>query len=114
MMTLDKKPQLSDKKTHVTEVVAGLLAVLSVGAGIVAWWLGLPPGHSAGVAVGFLVPTIMLALVAKALRTRRMGGKGGTIFRDRAPLKFWGLVIAYVLFGLVWFCAVMMMILLSV
>ncbi|ETX01062.1 MAG: hypothetical protein ETSY1_08850 [Candidatus Entotheonella factor] len=104
----------SEKKTHVTEIVAGIIAVLGLGAGVTAWFLGANTVASAGVAIGFLLPSGMFALAGEGLRTGQMGMKGNKIYRDKSPLKFWGFAIFYVLIGCMFFFFVLMMLLLSV
>lgn len=64
----------SEKKTHVTEIVAGVIIILGLATGISAWWLGVPMAESAGIALVFLCPSAMFALVGEGLRTGKMGG----------------------------------------
>ncbi len=101
----------SEKKTHVAEIVAGIIVVLGLGAGVTAWWLGAHPAESAGIAIGFLFPSGMFALVGEGLRTGKIGGKGGKVYRDKHPLKFWGFAIFYVLLGCILFLALLVMLL---
>ncbi|ETX07976.1 MAG: hypothetical protein ETSY2_08100 [Candidatus Entotheonella gemina] len=97
-----------------TEIVAGMIAVLGLGAGVGAWLLGANMAESTGVVIGFLLPSVMLALVGAGLRTGQMGMKGNKIYRDKSPLKFWGVAIFYVLIGGIFFLFVLMMLLLRV
>ncbi len=110
MITKEKQTHATqEKKTQVTEIAAGIIAVLGLAAGATAWWLGAQLAASAGIAIGFLFPSAMFALVGEGLRTGKMGGKDGKIFRDQHPLKFWGFAILYVLIGLILFLSVLLM-----
>lgn len=104
----------SENKTHVTEIVAGIIAVLGLGAAIAAWWLGAHLTESMGIAIGFMFPSGMFALVGQGFRTGKMGVKGGKVDRNKSPVKFWGFAIFYVLIGCIFFLSVLMMLLLSV
>ncbi len=103
----------STDKTHFTEVIAGIIAVLGLGAGILAWWFGSAVAESAGIAVGFFVTSGMFAIVGQGLRTGKMGVKGGSIYRETSPVKFWGFAIFYLLLGGLFFLGFLFLILLS-
>ncbi len=104
----------STSKTHVTEIIAGIIAVLGLGAGVAAWWLGAALAESAGIALGFLFSSGMFALVGEGLRTGKLGAKGGHIYRDASPVMFWGFAIFYILFGCALFLSLLLLVLLAV
>ncbi len=97
----------SEKKTHVTEIVAGIIAVLGLAAGTGAWWMGAHIMESAGITIGFLCPSAMFALVGEGLRTGKMGSQGHKVFRDKEPLKFWGVAIFYGFIGCALFLTIL-------
>ncbi len=104
----------STNKTHLTEIIAGIMAVLGLGAGFVVWWFGAALAESAGITVGFLFTSAMFALVGEGLRTGKMGVKGGNVYRDTRPVMFWGFAIFYILLGCGLFMGLLFMILLSI
>ncbi len=104
---------MSTDKTHVTEIFAGFIAVLGLGAGILAWWAGSAVAESAGITVGFLFTSGMLAIVGQGLRTGKMGLKGSPIYRATSPVKFGGVALLYLSIGGFFFLGFVCLILLS-
>lgn len=103
----------STDKTHFTEIIAGIIAVLGLGAGIFAWWLGSAFAECAGITVGFLFTSGMFALVGQGLRTGKMGVKGGNIYRKTSPVMFWGFAVFYLLLGCLFFLGFVFLMFLS-
>ena len=97
-------PQSDDNRNFI-EIIAIVIMLFGVCAGLAAWLWGQSLWDSGIVVFLFLLVGGLIALVGEGLRTGKLGAKGGDIHRERNPFAFWGCAIFYVIVAIFLFMA---------
>ena len=90
----------SKEKLHLTEIITGVISLIGLCLGFIAWWSGETIWTSLGQFLIFFLAAGLNQLVGEGLRTGKLGIKGGDVYRDKNPLVFWIFVLFYIGVGL--------------